>query len=455
VVQTSYNFFMAASSDEVSRQRRLVGRAPGRMNLMGGSGSYTGSLVLETTTAEAAWATVELREDRQILLFNPQMADCGWDDQAEFALADLSSEEEVLQLARSAPGLRWTAHALGAFFLLKEWFPDRVTRGASVYIKSEVPMGQGAGSSAAVEVAVMKTAACAYGIELAGIELAAACHWVKSIIAESAGGIADHTAVVAGEEGHLLPLLCQPCQPQPLVRLPGELQLWRLYSGRDPAAAAEREAARVAAFMAYKLICDWESLPVQPDEGSQIPRCTDPRWNGYLSNVAPSLFRSNYELRLPEVLTGAAYLQGGQTHADPFTQVVPELAYRVRACARYAVEENQRARLFLELARAGSGFEQMGELMYQSHYAYTECGLGTEAADHIVSLVCEEGAANGLYGAKITGAGAGGTVAVLGRKDAAGAFLRVVERFTGLQGGTPCVFEGSSMGADQFGILTL
>jgi L-arabinokinase len=435
-------------------KRRFVGRAPGRLDLMGGNGNYTGGLVFEATTAEGTWATVELREDRRILLFNPQMREIDWEDEAEFSLDDLADDESVRQLVKRAPGVRWTAYVLGAFFLLKEWFPDRVTQGSNVHIKSEIPMRKGAGSSAALEVAVMKTAAFAYGVELAGIELAAACQWVENIIAESPCGIMDQIAVVLGEEGCLLPIVCQHCQPQPLVRLPDELAIWGVEAGAH-AAGGEQEAARAAAFMGYKLICDWEGSPVQTDEASQIPRWRDRRWNGYLANVQPSLFRSNYEQRLPETLTGAAYLQLGQTHVDPFTQVRPEVTYRVRACTRYAVEENLRVRLFVELARAGAGFEQMGELMYQSHYAYTECGLGCEATDLIVSLVCEEGAASGLYGAKITGGGAGGTVAVLGRKDAAGSLRRVVERYSQMHGAAPYVFEGSSMGADGFGILTL
>jgi galactokinase len=436
-------------------KRRFVGRAPGRLDLMGGNGNYTGGLVFEATTHEGTWATVELREDRQILFFNPQMRDIGWEDEVEFSLDDLSSDERVRQLVNAGPGIRWTAYVLGAFFLLKEWFPDRVTRGANIHIKSEVPMRKGAGSSAAVGVAAMKTAAFAYGVELAGIELAVACQWVESIIAESACGIMDQIAVALGEQGYLLPLVCQHCLPQPLVRLPDELAVWGLHAGGHGTGGAEREAARVATFMGYKLICDWEGLTVHPDEESQIPRWIDSRWNGYLANVQPSLFRSNYEQRLPEALTGEEYLQIGQTHVDPFTQVRPEVTYRVRACARHAVEENQRVRLFVELARAGAGFEQMGELMYQSHYAYTECGLGCEAADLIVSLVCEEGVANGLYGAKISGGGAGGTVVILGKKDAADALLRVVERFAETQGGAPYVFEGSSRGADRFGVLTI
>ena len=434
---------------------RFVGRAPGRLDLMGGNGNYSGGLVFEATTAEGAWATVELREDRQILFFNPQVRDMGWEDEVEFSIDDLSSDEHVRELVKAAPGIRWTAYVVGTFFLLKEWFPERVTRGANIHIKSEVPMRKGAGSSAALEVAVMKTAAFAYGVELAGIELAVACQWVESIIAESACGIMDQIAVTLGEQGCLLPLVCQHCLPQPVVRLPEDLALWGVAAGDSADGGAAQEAARVATFMGYKLICDWEGLPVELKDESQIPRWVDSRWNGYLANVQPSLFRSNYEQRLPEALTGAEYLQDGQTHVDPFTQVRPEVTYRVRACARQAVEENQRVRLFVELARAGAGFEQMGELMYQSHYAYTECGLGCESADLIVSLVCEEGVASGLYGAKISGGGAGGTVVILGKKDAAGALRRVVERFAETHGGAPYVFEGSSMGADGFGVLTL
>src|SRR5262249_17941580 len=150
---------------------------------------------------------------------------------------------------------------------------------------------------------------------------------------------------------------------------------------------------------------------------------------------------SNYERRLPEALSGADYLQNGQIHVDPFTQIQPEQIYRIQANARFAVEENQRARLFLELARAQSGFEEMGELMYQSHFGYSECGLSCEAADYLVSLVCEEGAATGLYGARISGAGGGGVAVVLGRCDAEDAFHRVLKRYVPFRGEAPQILD--------------
>ena len=121
--------------------------------------------------------------------------------------------------------------------------------------------------------------------------------------------------------------------------MPDDLRLWAVVLG--PAShGVQRESAHAAAFMAYKLICDWEGIPVEVDEASQISRWTDQRWNGYLANVTPSLFRSNYERRLPESLTGDEYLRDGQTHVDAFTTVKPELRYRfIQDHAEFAADD--------------------------------------------------------------------------------------------------------------------
>ena len=54
--------------------------------------------------------------------------------------------------------------------------------------------------------------------------------------------------------------------------------------------------------------------------------------------------------------------------------------------------------------------------MYESHASYGRCGLGSKGTDRLVALVRGEGPAAGLYGARITGGGSGGTVAVIGRR---------------------------------------
>ncbi|HTB11579.1 MAG TPA: galactokinase family protein [Bryobacteraceae bacterium] len=425
-------------------------QSPGRLDLMGGNADYTGGLVFQATIRETTCAAVQIRSDAAIVLINPQMLEQGWQERVEYRLADLTSDEAVRSLI--SPNAPWTAYVIGVFHLLRQRYPETVKSGATVYIESTVPLNKGVSSSAAVEVAVMKAAVAAYGLKLDGIALAEACQWVENVVAQSPCGIMDQAAVVLGETGYVMPLLCQPCCPYPLVRLPEELECRAIDSGiRHSIAGRACETARAAAFMAYKMICDWEQLPVTFDDSVSIPHFTDSRWNGYLSNLSPSIFRSRFENRLPESLSGAAYLEKTRVHVDPFTAVRPEVLYPIRAAARYAVEENHRVRLFVELARRPAGFESMGELMYQSHYAYTECGLGCEATDHIVDLVRSEG----LYGAKMTGGGAGGTVAVLFHKASEDAFARVVERYAEYSGSTPYVFEGSSPGADRRGVETL
>src|SRR6202044_3325361 len=103
------------------------------------------------------------------------------------------------------------------------------------------------------EVAVMKAAVAAYGISLKGIELAEACQWVENVIAQAPCGIMDQAAVVLGEENHVLPLLCQPCNPFPLVRLPEGIECRAIDSGvKHSIAGLACETARAAAFMAYR-----------------------------------------------------------------------------------------------------------------------------------------------------------------------------------------------------------
>lgn len=439
-----------------------ISRSPGRLDLMGGNDDYTGGLVFESTISEATFAAAQLRQDMMIALMNKTVSDAGWQGDLEIHFDELSSIQEVKAFVNQSESVRWTAYVLGNLYYLKSKFPDKVTRGIQLYMESTVPLNKGVSSSAAIEVAVMKSSAAAYGIDLKGIELALACQWVENVICDSACGIMDQIAVVAGREGCVLPLVCQPCLPEPLIQLPKELQIWGIDSGiSHQVSGIEYEAARAAAFMGYKMICDWENIPVTLDQRNDIERYTDPRWNGYLANLSVSLFHELYENRLPVETEKFEYLMGHGFHVDPFTPLKDEVTYHVLANTRYAVEENNRVRLFSELSRGASlspskrSFILMGELMYQSHYAYTECGLGSTATDFLVDLCRKAGVENGIYGAKITGGGAGGTVAILAEKTAKKAVQKIFDQYAEAGVGVPYLFEGSSDGADEFGIIKL
>lgn len=93
--------------------------------------------------------------------------------------------------------------------------------------------------------------------------------------------------------------------------------------------------------------------------------------------------------------------------------------------------------------------------MYESHASYVGCGLGSPGTDRLVELVRAEGPEAGLYGARITGGGSGGTVAVLGRRDASAAVARVADAYERATGYRPHIFSGSSPGVEAFGARSI
>jgi L-arabinokinase len=115
----------------------------------------------------------------------------------------------------------------------------------------------------------------------------------------------------------------------------------------------------------------------------------------------------------------------------------------------HAVEEHTRVSLFVELVQLETTDRRaglLGELMFQSHASYCRLGLGTAETDAIVDEVRRMGRRNGLIGARSSGGGSGGTVAVLGRDDAEQRVRAIAARFGG--GVVTC----SSDGAARFGI---
>ena len=445
----------------------LINRTPGRLDLMGGNDDYSGGLVFETTIREATLVAVQARTDTMVRFYNPAVKAMGWNELVEFCLEDLADGsavkplENVRSWINADPRRSWCAYILGGlYFLLKE-YPEKVKTGFNLYLESDVPLGKGVSSSAALEVAPMKCMAGRFGIEVEGVDLATWTQWVEVALTQSAAGIMDQYAVVAGDEDYFVPMLCQPCVPRPLVRLPSNLRLWGIDSGvRHSVAGIEYESARAATFMGYRYLCTQEKLEPRLDESGIVARWVEPKWNGYLANLSPSLFREQYENLLPEQVSGSEFNRVYPVHLDPYTPVQPDVTYPVRAATRYAIQENWRVHNFVSLlTRPVESFDPatgplLGELMYLSHRGYSECGLGSAATDKMVDLVREE-KANDLLGAKITGGGAGGTVAILGWNTprAELAFQRVTDKYAAWSRTEPYIFSGSSIGSDKFGIL--
>ena len=431
-----------------------IARAPGRLDLMGGNVDYTGGLVLQFPLSQAVRAAVQPTARRVIRVLNPGAAAFGWKTELELPLDMISSLPAIESLCGPGTGTFWGRYVLGGFHLLHQRYGACASLGANVFLDSDLPPNRGLASSAALEVAVLKAASGALGIALAGVSLAQAAQWVENHVARSACGIMDQGAIVLGRRNCLIPLLCQPCLPLPPIRLPGQVRVWGIDSMVPRATnSAPYELARAAAFMGYKMICRWQAVHPAFDKEAEIPRWTDTRLNGYLSNLSPSEFRSTFEHRLPESLSGEEFLSSFGEHVDPFTAIDPHAVYPVRAAVRYATEENLRirtAKLLFENMRPENledSLRLIGELQFQSHFAYTGCGLGAGACDDLVELARRFG----LFGAKMTGGGAGGVVAVMGLDRQQDAIHQIVGHYAAARGAVPDVFEGSSDGADLSG----
>ena len=145
---------------------------------------------------------------------------------------------------------------------------------------------------------------------------------------------------------------------------------------------------------------------------------------------------------------------GGST--DEATSIEADRTYAVRAATEHPILEHDRVRRFRALLADGATTDEarvsLGQLMYESHASYSACGLGSDGTDRLVELVREAGPAGGLYGAKITGGGSGGTVAVLAAPGRRAAIDEIARRYQQETGRAATVFDGSSSGARPYGL---
>jgi L-arabinokinase len=272
--------------------------------------------------------------------------------------------------------------------------------------------------------------------------MALLCQKVENLVAGAPCGVMDQMTSLLGREDSLLALLCQPAELLPSVRVPDEIAFWGLDSGeRHSVGGASYESVRAGAFMGYRMIAEDQD-----------------RWQGYLANLTPTEFEREYMLRLPEEMSGAEFLSRYSSTSDTVTSVIPSRTYQIRRPTAHPVYEHHRVKAFRDILLgppSEEGWTALGELMYQSHASYSACGLGSPGTERIVQLVRKEGRGQGLYGARITGGGSGGTVAILGRADAAPSIARIRERYRDATGYEPLVFSGTSNGAAAFGSRSL
>lgn len=415
----------------------IVSRAPGRLDVMGGIADYSGSLVLEYPIAEATFAAVQLNPKRALNVVT-LLDDEPRHSSFTMSLAALDGPVEYQAAREFFERDRWAAYVAGVFLVLMRERNVSFTSGANILISSRVPPGKGVSSSAALEVAVMQAVTEAFNISINGRDKALLCQKVENLVVGAPCGVMDQMTAVFGERDRLLLLLCQPAELKRMVTLPSQLMLWGIDSGiRHSVGGADYGSVRAGAFMGTRMIADLKA---------------DFSENGYLANISPAEFEREYVAQLPEHMSGAAFVT---RYKETVAFIDRDKEYAVRLPTAHPIYENARVQRFVDLLEYSESYEELGELMYESHCSYTTLGLNSAGTDLLVELVRKEGPGAGLFGAKITGGGSGGTVAVLGDQRSRAAVERVVSSYAKETGHQPYIFNGSSSGSLAFGHLRL
>ncbi|MEN6403646.1 MAG: GHMP kinase [Armatimonadia bacterium] len=423
----------------------LLARAPARLDVMGGIADYSGSLVLEGTLSRAAHVAVQRRRDNRLRAMTVGVADL--QHVVEFSLEEFRTGNRLksysqIQRLFSTPQTRWAGYVLGGLHVLQQQkIVSGLPHGLNLLLSSDIPMGAGVASSAAIEVAAMRAICALYGLELDGLTLARLCQMVENRVVGAPCGIMDQVTSAVGQPRELLALLCRPCEVIGHYAVPRGYRFIGINSGvKHSVGGLAYGRVRAAAFMGLKIIA-----------------AAGAATSGHWCNVAPSDFAAEYEALLPDEMSGADFLKRYQKTGDTVTSVLPDLSYPVRQASRHPVYENARVHRFAELLTCGdeAAMIQAGKLMVESHESYSACGLGAPETDLLVRLVQECGPSAGLYGAKITGGGSGGTVAILAAQGTAAAIRGITAEYRRQTGLKPTVLTGSAEGAMHWGVKSL
>lgn len=180
-----------------SQQPRIF-KAPGRVNLIGEHTDYNEGFVFPMAIDRYTYVAISKRDDRTLNIFS-----------------DSYKENITINLEGAKPIKHWSDYVVGVASVFIEM--GYQVSGADIFIYSDVPLGAGLSSSAAIEVstayALMKT----NGLEIDTLNLAKICQKAENDFVGMKCGIMDQFVSIHGKENCALFLDCRSLNYEPVT----------------------------------------------------------------------------------------------------------------------------------------------------------------------------------------------------------------------------------------------
>ncbi len=337
------------------RAPQVLARAPGRVNLIGEHTDYNDGFVFPMALEHSTWVAAAARTDDQV-----HAASLDVHDQAQWPAGgwDIKHKGE------------WTSYVAGVHTLLR----NRGVKlgGCDLLIHSEVPVGSGLSSSAALEMSTALALARLAGAEFEPVALADLSRQAEHEFAGVPCGIMDQYV-----------------------------------------------SALAQARCAFLLDCrtrTWDHVPLQL--GEYVVLIVN-------SGVKHKLASGEYAIRQKQCHAAVAYFQKvspkvtalRDVDVQTITAHAPRMEPLVAARARHVVTENQRTQDAAAALRAGR-LEEFGHLMDASHRSLRDdYAVSCRELDLLVDITR---AVPGVLGARMTGGGFGGCIVAIVHRDRVG-----------------------------------
>jgi len=342
----------------------ILARAPGRVNLLGEHVDYNAGPVLPAAIDRAVYLAASATTTGIVQLFAQDLK-----KQASIRLDELESKTDL----DGRPLPRWALYPAGVAWALQQ--AGLAVSGLQAVYASDIPIGSGLSSSAAVEMAFAVTWQALGGWQAKRMTLAQLCQRAENEYVGVACGLMDQFASAHGVEGHAL-----------------------YFDTRS---------------------LEWEALPLPGDTVLVIAD------SGVRRNLASSAYnqrRAECEQAV-ELLRG--YLPRIQTLRDvsptefaAFSESLPPV---VRRRAEHVVKEIHRVHTAVTALRRGEQ-QAFGALMYAGHASLRD--LYEASTPELDAMVDIARGLLGCYGARLTGAGFGGCTINLVAKSQAADFIQ-------------------------------